>query len=1247
MFSPLAFQLRNPFPKNGRGMALISVMLLIALIAIVIAILAGVMNTEIMSTASRRDTEVARQNAMYGLQMAISQLQEEAGPDQRVTARAEILNSANDPGGTAVVPSGTGTPVGLAAAGNSLWTGVWKTASNQDLDTAGGMREWSYRSEKPKWLVSAPVGTTPDPKVALTGTNTVTMAKYRQADGSDATVKAYLVPVGKGTPSNGDYAYWVSDEGVKAKANITNPWAQTSTEASGGDKPTWLRNQLSFMMPQRTAIEKMTLLSDYPSTKEQRAVAGKSPLLATDWASFFGVMGLSGDAAKNAKLQHFADITFHGAGVLADARRGGLKTDLSAGFADPTWKVTKMDGVFEEGNFLGPAWNSLKSYGNIWQEQWWDTDPLDERAQIIPSPEGHSIFSMRSQLGGAAGNIQPFSKTEREKSATNDPTASTYWFPRQDLTSLPIAVSMLLGLEAISTNPGDENAPYKLYLVIYPEIVLWNPYNVSVRSGSWVAREGPTFFQGLGTALSKSAQIEIHLKKKGDGPNIFVGGKRMYYHPEFPNFKASSGADPISPDDCLIRQTIDMGFQTAGDIIMGPGEVRRFGLSQTQDWDATTSGFWVGSTFSANYPAVTLNPNNNADSRVRLPLQTFKYRDTETNTDKDVVFEKGDSLTIDMGMSVNGRDYELSLDIPAYAGAKAGRTTKYPGSGSLGTGKLFFSGTYGTGDYLPPSVNATGNRRAKGMRVASPIVSFPTGSHTMFVEDLMNGVKFTGFRLQAKTAKTSRGNAGPVFSQTSFRRNTDDYAPNYLRPANVGGTGGFQEYHSINMETYGVKAINQVLAEGDIFSDVDSDLNGYSYFGNGFSQGTGGASKLVMFDIPRQPLLSLGALMHANLNLLVWDPTYAIGGSLPNLLIPRSQKNLTISGASGDTPVTIPDLSFYMNESLFDGYFFSSVPVNSQSTLYPPFASFDETYIANDRPLPNGRMIYRRKSGEQPKIANLRDKSRAAGSLMVDGAFNINSTSVEAWKAQLGALSGQAMVLTEADGTRGLQDAASMGNPLPRSTNTVGEISGGDDDNWTGGRSLTDSQIAALAQSIVDQVKARGPFLGMADFVNRRLGSDNDFRTASGALEKALANTKVNDQVNTIGSSVGNIIKTSNTFDKGAKGYTVNLDGNKEAGAGQPSWLMQNDILKSLTPILSARSDTFVVRCLGEKKSPSGKVVSRAWCEAVVQRMPEYVNNTADRPETPITMLTNADNQKFGRRFEVVSFRWMHPSEVQ
>ena len=103
---------------------------------------------------------------------------------------------------------------------------------------------------------------------------------------------------------------------------------------------------------------------------------------------------------------------------------------------------------------------------------------------------------------------------------------------------------------------------------------------------------------------------------------------------------------------------------------------------------------------------------------------------------------------------------------------------------------------------------------------------------------------------------------------------------------------------------------------------------------------------------------------------------------------------------------------------------------------------------------------------------------------------------------------------------------------------------------------------------------------------------------------------------------------------------------------GVPGWLTQADILQAIAPALAARSDTFVIRTYGEVVDPVNSpaapaepvVKGRAWCEAVVQRLPEFMDNT-DRP-TLSQSNANPQNKAFGRRFRIVSFRWLSPHDI-
>jgi len=117
------------------------------------------------------------------------------------------------------------------------------------------------------------------------------------------------------------------------------------------------------------------------------------------------------------------------------------------------------------------------------------------------------------------------------------------------------------------------------------------------------------------------------------------------------------------------------------------------------------------------------------------------------------------------------------------------------------------------------------------------------------------------------------------------------------------------------------------------------------------------------------------------------------------------------------------------------------------------------------------------------------------------------------------------------------------------------------------------------------------------------------------------------------------------TFD--TAGYPAESKANivpTNTGVGIPGYLTQADVLQSIAPVMTLRSDTFTIRGYGETKDASGKVVATAWCEAVVQRIPEFVD--AINPAHTAIASLNSTNLLFGRRFSIMAFRYLAPSEV-
>ena len=103
--------------------ATVSMMVLLTLVAIAMLSLSTIEQRSSGGGANEAD-RMARANARMALMIALGELQEAAGPDQRVTATASILGSSDNSyaGGT------------TAQNGRVHWAGVWDTSNYSPAD---------------------------------------------------------------------------------------------------------------------------------------------------------------------------------------------------------------------------------------------------------------------------------------------------------------------------------------------------------------------------------------------------------------------------------------------------------------------------------------------------------------------------------------------------------------------------------------------------------------------------------------------------------------------------------------------------------------------------------------------------------------------------------------------------------------------------------------------------------------------------------------------------------------------------------------------------------------------------------------------------------------------------------------------------------------------------------------------------------------------------------------------------------
>ena len=246
--------------------------------------------------------------------------------------------------------------------------------------------------------------------------------------------------------------------------------------------------------------------------------------------------------------------------------------------------------------------------------------------------------------------------------------------------------------------------------------------------------------------------------------------------------------------------------------------------------------------------------------------------------------------------------------------------------------------------------------------------------------------------------------------------------------------------------------------------------------------------------------------------------------------------------------------------------------------------------------------------------------------------------------------------------------------------------------NWNGFVNLTDTQIDGLAAAIVAENKARfaqsvrtlktqapatrifrgmasgaqpaTPYLSLNEFINRFV-SDDTWSSRCGALQAAIfradkttyGTTSATGFSDRLASLPSGVKLTKSTFSATVSGPDPSFASNPEnielnaqgdttprthTLLGAPGNLLQSDLLQSLGSAIATRSDTFTIRCYGEATQSNGETAS-VWIEAVVQRVPDYIDAT--NPAEATAGLTGV-NAVLGRRFKVISNRSLKSDEI-
>lgn len=1236
---------RPTSPRPPRGFALLITIVLVAFLVLTFVGLASLTRVETQIVANANAMAGARQSALTALNIALGQLQSAAGPDQRVTGTADLAAAdfgrrlaAGSPPSSTVGPTkywdSTDSDNGLALvrAGTRAWTGVWGNLdSSAPVAGNGNAYERTPRPALLNWLVSgneavtftasttgadfgritaangaggstapaftpaaavggltastvatAALSVAGEPAILLVGSGTAGSDARPLPDGvSEPAVDRFVVAPLVAVPPPIDapdqrlrrFAYWVGDEGVKARDNLPDPNDNLINPPS---QPGAL---IRLATGQRVAGEFITA-GDLAANRDQSAEAWETGPLSNAPAFTFDDYPRPGQTRHDdlAKIlertqaifarpttppaslaKRYHAITTHSLGVLADSHQGGLRRDLSFALSSNA-RFNQVLGSNQ--NILpsayspttGPRWEWVKAYHDLADRPGaainLDAVPVGEVAPFIAGTK--LMFKLYPNRATGTWQLR---------------TGVAVWIANP--YSMPLTTSGLdFAYDRGGYSPAEAN--YR------------NSRNVSGASAHW------------------------HVWALGHtGPGTRIVSFPVLYH-------ASANTPAQTPWTLNAGGTV---FQLPN-TTWAPGEIKLFTLDDRTQIIASGGS------------VVTLT------ERTTSPLETHYF-----------TYDTGVPLPPDDTPST---PYSAWLQTHPTNAGSFGRDTP--------AGFAF---------ELRRRNSVAVITRAEMLSLYTAFPSTPNTTPPDLEGGILAGTLTAMANLPAQAWVTPWSNGDGTASRAPR-------APRVLRPFADHNLGAaftpFAPLTSSNLNSFqdGSKLIASFPYGGRRRQDpLDYTAgpilgSGWSW-GGSFNDARTSWPRNVLYDLPARnpaipPLLTLGQLQHARLTAdddaarTGHQPGHAVGNSWAPPLLSR---NRTVETRSANNYNPARDLRFFdiaylLNQRLFDTYFFSS---------------FDGATPAAGRSLPNTRFqVISPDDFLAHPVGSEEPGTGPAKAALILGAFNVNSTDPEAWAA----------VLAASSGVPG-RDNLDVGTPFPRFIHgAAGELrasqahAGNDQDSYAGYRRLTDAHIRELARHIVQQVRQRGPFLSLGHFVNRVIepaGAAPALAIAplglSGALQSAidaaglnhfrpLRNVGVNHWIAPNPGLDQNFYPDHGT-DYPRLSSSNDPDLRPPHGStltGIAGFLTQADLLQSLAPVLSARSDTFVVRAYGDTLDLDGQPAARAWCEAIVQRLPDYLNPEVDPAGTPPGALNDPDNRRFGRRFILLSFRWLSANDV-
>ena len=1318
--------------KEKSGFALVATISVMVLLLMVLLVMLSLTAVEVRSSRNDRHQQIARSHARMALMIAIGELQKVAGPDQRVTARADLL------GGELAHRNWLGVWKTTYASGGREWPIIGKSSDPgegpyphngiySDLRVSeSSLNEGKWRDELLlSWLVSSR-SSVADPKVALDikdthvvellGQGTLGRGGGEGDSGRDRVlVEKVDVQSGGDGGDGGSYAWYISDNNQKASIAL-DPYVASDTSipflATQGDNPTSIQSASGAK----------------PFASYVAAVHGNDGKVITDQSAGM----VAGSPTQRKALQqaigaHFHHFTTHGAGLFVDVAVGGFKKDLAPLlFGDPARERVSLaipdssgvaldfssDDPIIPGSHhavLGPSFGALRYWGRLKSLKGISSGVID--AQV----DHQSLRSIRVR----SSENWPYQVSD---GVSFDGGMWASMAPKVH----PVMTDVRWHYYFSHTDDSMKQS-FRTHLI--PRVCMWNPYQVSMRTRSLVVLMPNPYWKET-NAFHFHVNLDEAKRLKVAFPDaqgaVAAWGYGGYHKIRARGSKGDDGAAGLFPD------TRYLGFMLEP-TLFAPGECLVFS-PRVDKADASASGVSIQRYHKDDIASNILSAavpqgedhffHDYESSWLELQCVTPSGKSSWRKSPTDP------SLLVELKLSEIDR-YEpawkfkdnfpfilkstkgsghVSAELITSAGA-----SRYPtlqlmnhGNGGVKTFEFSSAGAWGPNDADPSSGFKGLATFAEEPRREAPALH-QVGAKLLWLDESST---------EANQPPLRQGGNGTRWNPDHLAFNPASIAQWNVRPGLITRSPCSPCAEKWYAMSAGAWMLQFSPRSPQCFDDLPSlNATGQYFRKSPFAaadQFSESAKVAVLFDLPdpNYGALSVGALRHAQLSPYSWHPSYIVSHSLADIHAPfessanpsqsvpylgnkpsgwdavtggekeihphygsksepansagllqigkhATQKSVWGAVKSSKDEVLAYDIAFEVNLNLWDSYFFSGIPMKDGVFSWDPSTS-DQLW--NHR---YQRSRYARIHAEDVKSRLHHVETGLAygfwnnASLLKNrSAFNVNSTSVQAWTAFLSGLQG-----VKRKTSRGLKggDGCSVFSRVrvPQDAVFSNEVAVDHGGGWGGGRILTECEIHSLAMKIVQQVKARGPFVSLADFVNRRLAPKSNPASRQGVIDQAIADAGLND------SFRDPIYQTTrnNAIDNNHEDWRVDLDKQPESKAwGIPGYLTQGDILEPMAPAMTVRGDSFLIRTYGESRDAQNNVMATAYLEAVVERTSEYVasagmhksGNLATEPMMRIDRPTGAVipgklsqvNQRFGRKFKVTLFRWLSIREV-